>query len=188
MNVSAIDLKQFCSADPGRGHIAQPWYDPAYDLTIATDGRIMVFVHGKHPQATGDRAHIPRDCPALQIRGFRPGVAMGPLPALPEPEIEICSCCGGKGRVNDLDPEENDGQAEGECPACEGEGSWPKNRAIIVGRALFGECFLREIAKLPGVQFETDPEPAPPFPSSRVSPPASFRFDGGYGVLMPRRP
>jgi hypothetical protein len=175
MMTETIDLMLFCAEpDEIRPLLEKPWYDRGYNVTVATDGRMMVFVRGRHPQAIDRPEHMPAKRPAQQLAMYRPGERAA-LPELPEPLIESCDCCNASGKVHD----------EGEsfdCPQCGGSGTWPKNRPITVGRSCYGEYYLRRLMALPGLQFEADPEPA-----NTNCRPASFEFDGRWGLLMPLR-
>lgn len=83
---------------------------------------------------------------------------------------EDCAKCGGSGQVTEENPH---GQVE--CGNCAGYGN-EFNIRVEAGNAGYADIYLHMIADLPGLEFASRGEEA-----------AYFTFDGGDGLLMPRR-
>lgn len=124
------------------------------------------------------------------------------------PPAEPCESCNGIGREKDCPNCAGEGCSEdqcGTCPACGGtchtcggagelvaeDGDRPcwdcgglkikLNQTIPYGGSHFARRYLALLLELPGIRFTANPET----PETGC---AYFRFDGGYGALMPCRP
>lgn len=164
-----INLKQFCSTDKLRPYLHEPFSFGEY--TYATNGYILIRV----PRLTEYPEVEKAPAKAAEERfSSRAVYRMQPLPAyrFPEPEKVKCSGCDGRGHEHDCP------DCTCECEDCNGMG-WIRERiSAALGAAVFDAEYLSWIAALPGVIVPTEPSPTKPMP---------FTFDGGEGVLMPRR-
>lgn len=116
------------------------------------------------------------------------------------PPAETCKTCHGIGRAKDCPTCDGEGEIEGQrgdCPTCGGAGEihckdgdlpcWSceghkvkRTQPIPYAGALFARRYLALLLELPGIHFTAHPET----PEIGC---AYFRFDGGYGCLMPVR-
>ena len=117
------------------------------------------------------------------------------------PPAEPCECCNGIGREKDCPDCDGEGCIEGQCgncPTCGGAGElaaedgdrpcWAcgglkikLNQTIPYGGSHYARRYLALLLELPGIRFTANPGT----PETGC---AYFRFDGGYGALMPCRP
>lgn len=205
-----IDLTLFCgNKDDNR--IGEPWSDG--NFTFATDGKILVRVARRAD--VGERLDAPAVMGTHVGDAFDkdPG-AWHPLPALTV-DPAACPCCRGVGKAYTCPECDGEGAVAPstdfnvyvwqECKTCKGVGQIPKkiwlrmhrsesdidaecekcdgagkvwdDQAVEVGGALFADRYLSWIAALPNAEIGV-------FGPLDV---ARFRFDGGDGVVMPRR-
>lgn len=197
-----LDLQQFCSrADDLREHLRQPWTFNGY--RYGCNGHIMVRVPA--PNEPNSPSHsLTEDAERLLLARAAVSKNYIALPAFPAPQV--CIRCDGDGQYLQVMCADCDGDGEFdrglhtyECKNCEGDG-WlpadedtdgaqmrdcPECRGIgyyragaPVGDTHFDVVYLRLLANLPGLRICTH--------GYDVG--AHFTFDGGEGVLMPRRP
>jgi hypothetical protein len=172
-NSCMIDLQQFCEKEgSGRPYLERPWSRGEY--TYATNSHILVRV----PR----RADVPEDDAAPSkvesvVPSFdRPFVSM-PKVEIPlfTPADEECEDCGGSGFEHDCP------NCDCECDACDGSGkvTTSDESVVPIGHSIFAAPYIRQILMLPGLQVSLGSDPSEPM---------AFKFEGGIGVLMPRRP
>ena len=169
-----IELKQFCSDDPFRPYLHEPF--TVDDFTYATNGHILVRV----PKIDGV-GPLKRDDP-LNVEGtlkwhWKEGTEFYPC-NLQIPAIEdsgVCPHCDGRGK------EHNCPDCDCECSACDGTGKGHKKISAKVGGVDFDVYYRRQIAGLPGAEISHTAD------AGKNPVPMMFRFDGGVGSLMPLR-
>lgn len=166
-----INLQQFCGDDQFRSYLNKPFSHGKF--TYATNGHIMVRVP-RLPDVPEQTKTGNWEGPfaSLASAAFTP-LAHKPLPNLPAPGIEDCGDCEGRGTDHDC-PE-----CTCECDACEGIGK-QGGRVRISTRVRGGIYDFRYVAMLlalPNVEIAT---------ATKDGVPLLFKFDGGFGALMPR--
>lgn len=201
-----IDLQKFCATDTDpRPHIRKP--TRCADGIVATNGQILICVPDD-----GRECDSTKDTIAAQVAKFHHGL-MGEderrwfdVTAIALPPKVICTYCGGKGYSYQVDCEDCDGDGEFDhgqhtycCKECDGEGSIKTSaasdgakkytcahcagtgedfQAVFVGGTHFRRRYLAMLADLPGCRIGLSVEE----PGTAV-----YRFDGGWGALMPCR-
>lgn len=194
-----LDLQQFCSRRDLRTYLNQPWTHRGF--RCASNGHILVCVPD---QASADEmaAHpLAEKIPDILAKAGKAHYI--PLPPFPQPKP--CKSCGGSGTTlqsacGDCDGEgefdhgnhtyscqECDGDGwlsavpgqtgaqEQDCPECRGAGYY--RQSAPVGDAGYDVVYLRLLAQLPNLRICTNGQAHG----------AHFVFDGGEGMLMPRR-
>lgn len=197
--MTTLNLQQFCSrSDDERKHLHQPW--PQQGWMYAANGHIMIRVpSAEHAAATA--THGAASAPAMFDAAGKANYIELPSFAAPA----RCDCCAGVGQYLKIDCPDCDGKgefthgthlydcqrclgdgiiraAEGEvgatmqdCPKCFGIGVL-RGTFVPVGDVGYDSVYLSWIAKLPNARVCTNGEKA-----------MHFVFDGGEGLLMPRR-
>lgn len=163
-----IDLQPFCSTDPARPYLHQPF--SRGEWTYATDGHVLVRVPRRPDIDENAKApHAER-----VVEGYPLLSDLIPLPAIPllGPEYVECRTCQGRCTQHDCPDCSHD------CKACDGKGEIEALVSVAIGPAVFGVPLLRLVAALPGVRI-----PAAPVPGK----PMRFLFDGGEGLIAARR-
>ena len=166
------------------------------DWTYATNGHIAVRVPKIDGMEILPDKHIPKLEGLFESVCFDACIALPPLP----PQEE-CSMCSGTGITYECEECEGDGEFENgshtyTCKECDGSGQVEYSggiavacrhcggtgkklvKTINVGRSHFDLFYLHLINGLPGARFS---------PGAGPMDYAWFVFDGGEGVLMPRR-
>lgn len=173
--VSAIDLANFCSRDPHRTNLHQPWTREGY--AWATNGVVLLRVPERAD--VEDRPDIPsyvhlreslnRTCTYRSWKFLLPA----PLAA----RKIMCETCRGRGT------EHNCPDCECECGWCDGRGHFmltPEDQESHISVSYAGVdyalAYIRLIASLPDLEIEV----APPLNGA-----TRFIFAGGDGLLMP---
>lgn len=172
-----IDLRPFCSTDPTRPIMAQPWSRDGF--TFATDARILIRV--AVPPSGGPPGHP--NAPGMNAKDFpfthdhiHPSLWL-PIPSdLPDPKLIACGTCAGTGylptepQTSNLNPEP--------CDHCDGAKTWLEPTGVILGHQLISEIYLALIAK---------ELPAPFLAPNAVKKEHAIplKFTGGLGYLMP---
>lgn len=165
-------LQKFCSIDPTRQAIHQPWTRDGF--TYATDGRILVRVPAM--------ADVPENEQAPNADRLWPmsstwQVTGQPVPEHPpEPFSTPCKECDGKGKWSETRGKR---RVDSECTECDGTGSVVQAQPIAFGKHLLSDVYLRKLSLLPGVKWLHE--------STEENLPVRFTFDGGEGLLMPMR-
>jgi len=167
-----IDLQAFCADPDGVRAIAAPWSRDGF--TWATDGHMLIRVPLQPEVGDNER------CP--QVMGNWLGAILDKEPAtwfdipeFPAPTDDECAECEGRGMVtprtrwNEYDEEE--------CKSCGGDGRILETKAVEIGEVCFTDRLLEKLRRLPNVKIG-------PFGPNEV---ARIAFDGGDGLLMPRR-
>lgn len=93
----------------------------------------------------------------------------------------VCSICKGEGCdrcEGDGVPSGDDQGTEQPCYNCDGSGQAP-HQIITVGNTTLARRFVALMLKLPGIEYHT------PTRKPHEYPMVSFRFDGGWGCVMP---
>jgi hypothetical protein len=165
------NLKKFCSTDPTRPYIAEPF--SFGEFTYATNGYVVVRVarvmdasEGREPMSAEvlSKALNPACAPSfVSLAGI----------VLPLDETPAADCinCEGEGDV-----ECDECGHSHKCEACKGVGFTGSRRSISVGGVLFDAKYIEQINELPRVEIDAQPVDGAPM---------CFRFDGGIGALMP---
>jgi hypothetical protein len=159
--LTAESLKPFCSTDPARWYLCEPW---SWDgFTYATNGHILVRV-ARLP----DVAEQEGPPGIARILEMVTGQDTTPLPAIdfPTPGVKICPDC------------DNCPRCRVDCDTCDGEGTVPDTVSLALRGAVFDARYIELITRLPGAEFAAAPPPTMP---------ARFVFADGEGALMPRR-
>ena len=196
-----MDLQPFCanSRDP-RSYLRAPWVHKGH--AYACNGQILVRLPcPDQPDAIAqDNPLADKAADLLKTAGK---AAYAPLPEFEQPKR--CTGCGGDGKRLMLACEDCDGEGyftrgwhEYQCKECDGEGLLDANEgtegaamhdcpecggfgfhhsAAKVGDAAYSTVYLRMLAALPGLRICTN----------GTNHGAHFTFDGGEGLLMPRR-
>jgi hypothetical protein len=163
-------LKDFCSKDPARYYLTEPFTQDEY--TYATNGHIMVRV----PKIDG----------VGPCKSHTPFNADGPLKGIDEIQFEPfdfklpldpgskgdCPDCDGRGYEHDCP------DCECECDLCHGSGEADPELRVsttVAGR-IFSLGYIRMITRLPGALIGKTKDNTPLF----------FKFDGGVGAVMIR--
>lgn len=164
-----IDLQSFCCKADEREFTQRPFR--VGDWVFATTGAILVRVPASAAPDVGplDRGHVPTNCAALVEKWeHQPAQAVGHVPPLKP--LTKCQACSGTGWFGSSDDDDRD-----PCRRCGGLGH--DRSAVDIAGIPFENVYLHKIA-------------APPNVTLRVhgpSDPMVFTFDGGVGLLMPRR-
>ena len=197
-----MDLTKFCRPDDVRDICRRPHTDG--EFVYATNGHYAVRVNAA--DYSGD-APLMDDTKSMNtLHNFFSNIESKTFTAFPSfivPELVTCGVCGGAGTVCecpeclgtgedicrccggyvDCDNCSGDGHIEGDdesCRECFGEGEVPVNRdwSVPFGSSLANFRYLQLFQSLPNVEASI---------SQFDESPIRFRFDGGYGVLMPIR-
>lgn len=198
--MSTVDLQKFCSHDDLREYLRQPWTHKG--RTYASNGHVLVCV--SCPEHSETIANNPLADKVIDLLAKAGKTNYAPLTGFKKPEQ--CGACHGKGQTRQVKCDDCDGEGEFshgrheyKCKECEGDG-WMAASAFDddaelhdcpncggagyhhsdakFGVANFSSVYLLWLSELPGVQMATSEFPAA----------AHFTFDGGEGLLMPRRP
>lgn len=185
-------LRQFCSLEGLGRKTEQPW--SVGEFSFATNGHVLIKVPRMSEIAemadpidtskvwpkteakewidvSGYKAPTPAECPKC-----------GGKPSNPE-----CPECEGEGEVEASNKYNTytvecatcDGTGvEPVCSRCDGDGVVEVLERVPLGHAGFSKKYLALLSQLPNCQISTIDEVSA----------ASFRFDGGAGVIMPMRP
>jgi hypothetical protein len=168
-----IDLQPFC-ADPEiyRRAINAPWSRDGY--TFATDGALLIRV--PYRAEVEDREGAP------QVMGNRIGAIFArepadwfDIPEFPPPASDECKECEGDGWVSPRT--QYNVYDDQECKTCDGKGRVQQDKPVEIGGFYFADRLLTILRQLPNVKIG----PLGPNDAARVT------FDGGDGLLMPRR-
>lgn len=197
--MKTINLQQFCAPDfEEREHLRQPWVHKG--LTYASNGHIIVRVPAGDPAAvfphkTAESAlklfADAKKSEYIELPRFSKPAACDACRSKGKTMQAQCGDCGGKGTFrhgrHDYDCLECD--AAGwvlssrddpaailrSCEFCDGRGHH-RGDFVHVGNAHFDAVYLLWMKALPSLRISTDGPRA-----------AHFTFDGGEGLLMPRR-
>jgi hypothetical protein len=163
----SVDLELFCDPtrrEPGGRDLSVPFSLNGH--TYATNGHIIVRV--------AQRPAVPENKEAPNIEKLErlpwdfSRVKFGPLPEC-GPLDDKCLACAGTGH------EHRCPDCRCECKFCDGSG---KRRPIVrIGKVAFNGQYVEWMRALPGLEIG----------KPRRSRPLPFRFEGGEGLLMPRR-
>ncbi len=172
-------IMAFCGTEfEIRSHMQRPWKRDG--KVYATNGHILIetnaeFAPGEWPEY--EHGRYPKAVDTMFADADARTTSYMPLPDLPA--LKLCSECDGRGRVEWVWDEDEDGTSykrrDGEmhtCDACSGYGE--AFHRVAVGDTGFQARYLRLLATLPGIEFA---------PHGTASCP--FRFDAGRGLLMP---
>lgn len=172
-----IDLQKFCAVHDPRNWLEKPFTEG--DFTYATNGHILVRV----PRLDGyPDVHEKMRETCLKVFATNPQGSLVPgLPADPAVKMIKCDVCAGSGEVCDGCGGWNNIKRghEVDCDECDGTGeveSWGSN-FVAVGCAHVEPRYLRLVKGLPNVMVYVNGEEKALY----------FTFDGGDGLLMPRR-
>lgn len=161
-----IDLQSFCCKVDEREFTQRPFR--VGDWVFATTGAILVRVPAESAPDVAPLAQVrvPPNCAALVKKWeHQPAWAVGHVPPLRP--LAKCAACGGSGWYD-----ESDGDP---CLWCYGLG-YDRCKVDIAGIP-FENVYLHKIAPLPNVLLRVH----------GPTDPMVFTFDGGVGLLMPRR-
>lgn len=204
-SLSTSDLQRFCAGKNDiRDYLQTPWRHNGFIyatnghwcVRTSDDGRDDLGVPGKQPNAEK----------LFNLHSRAPGTFLTLPEISSKRDLGLCSTCEGRGVTRTSDCDDCDdcegkghffhGRHEYECQECEqsgrvGDSSAPEapcercegtgediHIGIDVFTGHFAAHYVRRIAELPGVTASVDPD---------SSLPMVFQFDGGQGLLMPRR-
>ncbi len=162
----SVDLRKFCG-DPER-KIGKPF--SRGEFTYAVNGHIGVRV----PRL----ADVPEDdkAPAAELIFRFDDVEFFPVepPTLPPTEMVDCPACHGRGSEHDCP------DCTCRCGKCNGatEIDISRETSASVGGVPFNVAYLRLMFDLPDLMLPKSVHPTNPL---------RFKFDGGHGLIMPRR-
>jgi hypothetical protein len=196
--VSAVDLQQFCARIDIREYLKKPWTRGGF--AYGCNGHILVRIPTNEPDAAEGNPIADKADELLEKAGKAAYIA---LPAFTPPRR--CLGCGGDGRRLMLQCPDCEGDGyfhrgrhEYECKECEGDGLLDADEATDgaamhdcpecggigyhessapVGNAHYSTVYLRQLSMLPNLRICT----------TGYEKGAHFVFDGGEGLLMPRR-
>lgn len=197
-----INLKRFCATtnDP-REHLHAPFR--CADGIVATNGHVLVCIAddgGDHAPATDKMKDTVPKFRAMLDEPLRQWHVVADIEL---PKWENCHLCGGLGHRHIGDCEDCDGEGDFhhgnhiyQCKECGGEGTVETSGAtgekvpcwkcdgfgdqfatVRVGNTLLQRRYLALLAELPNCRIGVAS------PMSTVA----FKFDGGFGALMPCR-
>lgn len=162
-----IDLRKFCSTDPVRPYLHQPF--SRGEWTFATDGWICVRLP-RMPDAPEQDKPKAEDIFKPEILACQ-YLNLEKLVLPPKDDQKDCDACDGRGRKHDCP------DCECVCEACNGDGVRQPTVRVGIGKGVFNHRHVERMQSLPGIRVgETD--------GSRPMP---FQFDGGDGLIMPMR-
>jgi len=196
--MNSEQLRKFCSKNDPRTYLLNPIRRDG--SLYATNGHIMVCIPD-NPEIEATESDIPnfgKFKETVNEKEFSAFVA----PDMPEPTK--CTCCT-NGKVNKCPDCDGDGSFEhgdfeyeckncdesgfvdvnyGEsgdmdCPECHGTG-YDQFDTAKIGSSHFATKYIRMLIELSDVQIWTD--------SEKQNSTAFFKFDGGWGAIMPCRP
>lgn len=168
-----IDLQQFCSTDPGREYLHQPW--SRGDWTYSSNGHIGIRVTRRTDVPENEKApDLQRllDKANGQLLQFEPP----PVVNLPKRSTKIVTCreCEGDPVIHTCP------DCTCVCDHCDGTGkettSSDDSKFITIRNVNFALKYARQLLALPNILLPD----VVPYPEAMA-----FRFDGGDGILMP---
>lgn len=201
-------LQKYCSTDPDKKLFEAPF--TVGEFTYATNGHILLRV----PKMSGfeDREHNSTTETMLE----RPVEAWFPCPVIPAPPRQKCDVCEGTGKAYAC-PECEDGAVQlktkfndyecVDCKSCDGAGQLSKeeidslkehfkwidviempcencdggylftDKSISLGTTWFSDRYLSLLCQLPACEIGI----------TSITTAARIRFDGGEGLIMPRK-
>lgn len=166
-----IDLQKFCENDR---ETTRPWSLKPFSIgewTYATCGRVLVRVPRRddipeNPDANPQVSTLFDTAPPTE---FMPAPAI----VMPDADQEECHACDGRGTEHDCP------SCQCQCVGCGGTGieqPW-HDVSFEIGEGDFGGKYVAKLRDLPGLKFGKATKELP----------MRFAFDGGEGLLMPRR-
>lgn len=168
-----MDLTKYCGNDPFRPYLNKPFSHG--DFSYATNGHIMVRVPRRDdiPEQTKE-GNWNAPMGALEGATFAP-VPHKPVPDIPAAKQVDCLSCDGRGREHECP------RCKCQCEECGGTGKnmlHPKISTTLRG-GTFDLRYVAMVLDLPNVELMTN--------KADAEKPMLFKFDGGYGALMPMR-
>ena len=169
------DLKRFCDTEGYRHTLAEPWSTEKH--TYASNGHIIIRV--PRMADVPERSNAPKIDGTLLGEAFEYGPEKWyPIPKITAPKEQECPSCKGSGEITKC----HECGCElpirdGVCSDCDGTGYILKHISVEVAGALFSDVYLYDIGRLEGAEIA----PRGAMESAR------FRFNGGDGLLMPRK-
>lgn len=210
-----IDLQKFCSRDIQKPNLCQPFNQGGF--TNATNGHLIIRVpaiDGYKEQLVPNLAKLlpqfseePAEwfkCPVIKVaepgvcpycNGAKEGYVCPECDGEGEVELstdfnyydeEVCKSCDGSGQISESDLEKIKKRkpylglnpVKDICFHCEGTGvAGYDHKGVKVGGIPFSDLYLSWLCQLPNCEIGPLGEYLP----------ARFRFDGGDGLIMPRR-
>jgi hypothetical protein len=212
---NVIDVSLFCSPGDIRTILQKPF--ELDGRTVASNGHIAIsvpFIEGTEflPDYSTDLVASFRRI----LSSAENATGFGPIPLYDQPDeddkacpicmgkkvVYACRECGGEGEV-EAETDFNDSEVE--CKSCDGDGvvdehhkaatSTPRpcdrcngtglNRTtpIKIGPTVISYAYLSLLVDLPGIEIDISGDHS----DKTTIPPIPFRFDGGFGVVMPMR-
>ncbi|MCL2076306.1 MAG: hypothetical protein FWH15_07710 [Betaproteobacteria bacterium] len=184
-------LTKFCATGDIRFYLNEPFMTEGY--AIATDSSILIRTKEFEREYPDKHEKMKKNINEMIEKQQSLCLPLLPIPELSP--VEKCPDCGGTGKTEDEKCDECDGDGEFarggynyECQNCDGTGKIDiycgKCRgggyviqSVPVGDACFSNRYLALIAELPNARIA---------PNGKDEA-AYFTFDGGDGLLMPRR-
>lgn len=169
--MTPMDLSPFCGRDLTRPYLQQPF---SYgEWTYATNGHICVRVPRR---PTVEENENMKD-KAANLFLQNTASEFSPMPKVTIPadlgEDDDCNTCDGRGTEHDCP------DCECLCEDCGGSGKEPPGSRISIGigEGIYQGSYVLLMQTLPAVEIAKPDKEKP----------LCFRFDGGEGLLMPRR-
>lgn len=161
-------LRAFVSYDKNRFKLHEVRSFGGY--TFASDGHSAVCVP-RIAEDADDHTIAPRLAAWID---YAMADRVRPMPSVkfPEPEIEECPACEGRGTEHDC-PDCNC-----ECSSCDGTGEWEQRLLVRYNGTLINGKQWKRIASLPNARIADQPNDKEHI---------LFTFDGGVGLLMRMR-
>lgn len=164
-----IDLQSFCSTR--RAEVDHPFTIGAY--TYATDGYIAVRVLALPDARTEGPIGVVKYFKDIDGLEFVSVLIANLPPAGGKRNVE-CLDCDGRGKEHDCP------NCHCKCESCGGSGKIlvddDQDTSVEFRGIAYGLVLFRRVLALPGLSWERLPQ---------TREPTRFRFDGGFGLLMP---
>lgn len=182
-------LRQFLEPESSLGRYRAPmaWEDQL----VFTDGRIMVSVPATGHSLADAIPCTVKHLSAFQQRGEQASPYFPLQVTLPDPrpcpscegtgKVTVCSYCEGQGCIQCNETGTVHGDDNGlsqDCFNCDGTGQDP-HQTIPIGNTTIARRYVALMLQLPGIEYHT------PARLPNEWPMVSFRFQGGWGAVMP---
>lgn len=176
-----MNLQPFCSTEPRKGNIGQPFNLSGY--TWATDGRILVRVRLRKVAPMPKRVTPPQNTSEVFAASYPPDSYKGwvklPPGKVPVIETKPCEMCGGTGKEDAVT--QTGRKIEVECDQCDNGKIKLCTNSAIGKRAVDNRYLHLIMANLDGPV-----EVAASYGGDTM--PLAFRAGEACGLLMPLRP
>jgi hypothetical protein len=204
--MTTLDLTPFLATEADdREYLRAPWR--CTDGVVATNGHVLVCVADDGGQYADAPNGMSESVARFRAYLDEPDRVWTDVASIHLPTIPVCSVCKGVGHTHYVDCDECDGKGEFkngshtyECKECNGEGRIRTSRLsdgakqrpcyacdgsgqgfliVKVNGVALQAKYLHRLKALPGCSIGTRP--------SQPLDTVVFRFDGGFGAIMPCR-